>query len=57
MPVKHWGEQLLGNYTVASGAVKKVNSVEQLLMLEQSSFPFGNIRPPAVQGMEGAESL
>ena len=57
VPVKRWGEQLLGDYTVASGAVKKVDSVEQLLMLEQSSFPFENIQPPAVQGVNVNEKV
>ena len=56
VPVKHIAGQLLGEYTVASGAVKKVDDVEQLLVLEGVSIPFGSIHALAVQGLEGADS-
>ena len=56
VPVKHIAGQLLGEYTVASGAVKKVDDVEQLLVLEGYPIPFGNIHALTVQGMEGADS-
>ena len=55
-PVKSLNGQPLGEYTVASGVVKKVDDVEQLLMLEGSTIPFGNIHTLAVQGMEEVES-
>ena len=56
VPVKHIAGQLLGEYTVASGAVKKVDDVEQLLVLEGYPIPFGNIHALTVQGMEGVAS-
>ena len=56
VPVKHIAGQLLGEYTVASGAVKNVDDVEQLLVLEGYPIPFGNIHALTVQGMEGADS-
>ena len=56
VPVKHIAGQLLGEYTVASGAVKKVDDVEQLLVLEGASIPFGNIHSLVVQGLKGADS-
>lgn len=34
VPVKHIAQQLLGEYTVVSGEVKRVDDVEQLLVLE-----------------------
>lgn len=55
-PVKSLDEQLLGEYAVSSGPVKKVDDVEQLLVLEGVSIPFGNIHALAVQGLEGVES-
>ena len=56
VPVKHIAQQLLGEYTVVSGTVKKVDDVEQLLVLEGVSIPFGSIHALAVQGLEGADS-
>ena len=56
VPVKHIAGQLLGEYTVVSGEVKRVDDVEQLLVLEGASVPFGNIHSLAVQGLEGADS-
>ena len=55
-PVKSLDGQLLGEYTVFSGAVKKVDDVEQLLVLEGSTIPFSNIHALAVQGQEGVET-
>ena len=56
VPVKHIAQQLLGEYTVVSGEVKRVDDVEQLLVLEGVSIPFGSIHALAVQGLEGADS-
>ena len=56
VPVKHIAQQLLGEYTVVSGEVKRVDDVEQLLVLEGASVPFGNIHSLAVQGLEGVDS-
>lgn len=55
-PVKSLNGQLLGEYAVSSGMVKKVDDVEQLLVLEGYPIPFGNIHALTVQGMEGADS-
>ena len=55
-PVKSLDGQLLGEYAVSSGMVKKVDDVEQLLVLEGYPIPFGNIHALTVQGMEGADS-
>ena len=56
VPVKHIAQQLLGEYTVVSGEVKRVDDVEQLLVLEGYPIPFGNIHALTVQGLEGADS-
>ena len=56
VPVKHIAQQLLGEYTVVSGEVKRVDDVEQLLVLEGYPIPFGNSHALTVQGMEGADS-
>ena len=56
VPVKHIAQHLLGEYTVVSGEVKRVDDVEQLLVLEGYPIPFGNIHALTVQGMEGADS-
>ena len=56
VPVKHIAQQLLGEYTVVSGEVKRVDDVEQLLVLEGYPIPFGNIHALTVQGMGGADS-
>ena len=56
VPVKHIAGQLLGEYTVVSGEVKRVDDVEQLLVLEGYPIPFGNIHALTVQGMEGVDS-
>lgn len=56
VPVKHIAQQLLGEYTVVSGEVKRVDDVEQLLVLEGYPIPFGNIHALTVQGMEGVDS-
>lgn len=55
-PVKSLNGQPLGDYTVSTGVVKKVDDVEQLLMLENMSVPFGNIHAIAAEGVEGADS-
>ena len=55
-PVKSLNGQPLGEYTVSTGVVKKVDDVEQLLMLENMSVPFGNIHAIAAEGVEGADS-
>ena len=55
VPVKHIAQQLLGEYTVVSGEVKRVDDVEQLLVLEGYPIPVGNIHALTVQGMEGAD--
>ena len=56
VPVKHIAGQLLGEYTVASGAVKKVDDVEQILVLDGCPIPFSTIHALTVQGMEGVDS-
>lgn len=56
VPVKHIAGQLLGEYTVVSGEVKRVDDAEQLLVLEGASVLFGNIHSLAVQGLEGVDS-
>ena len=56
IPVKTIGNQTLGEYTMVSGEVKRVDDVEQLLVLEGASIPFGNIHSLVVQGLEGADS-
>ena len=56
IPVKTIGNQTLGEYTMVSGEVKRVDDVEQLLVLEGYPNPFGNIHALTVQGMEGADS-
>ena len=56
VPVKHIAQQLLGEYTMVSGEVKRVDDVEQLLVLEGASVLFGNIHSLAVQGLEGVDS-
>ena len=54
-PVKSLDGQLLGEHAVSSGMVKKVDDVEQLLVLEGYPIPFGNIHTLAVQGLERVE--
>lgn len=55
-PVKSLNGQPVGEYTLSTGVVKKVDDVEQLLELENMSAPFGNIHSLVVQGLEGADS-
>ena len=55
VPVKHIAQQLLGEYTVVSDTVKKVDDVEQLLVLDGCPIPFSTIHALTVQGMEGVE--
>lgn len=55
-PVKSLNGQPVGEYTLSTGVVKKVDDVEQLLVLENCPIPFGNIHALTVQGMEGADS-
>ena len=55
VPVKHIAGQLLGEYTVVSGTVKKVDDVGQLLILEGCPIPFSTIHTLTVHGMEGVE--
>lgn len=57
VPGKHIAGQLLGEYTMTSGVVKKVDSVEQLLVLENISVPFGNIHAITTQQAEGGEPV
>lgn len=49
VPVKTIGGQSMGEYTVVSGEVKHVDDVEQLLVLENMSVPFGNIHAITTQ--------
>ena len=56
VPVKHIAGQLLGEYTVVSDTVKKVDDVEQLLVLDGCPIPFSTIHALTVQGMEGVDS-
>lgn len=53
VPVKSVGCQAIGEYTMVSSEVKQVDDVEQLLVLEDTSVPFGNIHAIAAQGVEG----
>ena len=55
VPVKHIAGQLLGEYTVVSDTVKKVDDVEQLLVLEGYPIPFSTIHALTAHGMEGVE--
>ena len=54
-PVKSLNGQPVGEYTLSTGVVKKVDDVEQLLVLENCPIPFGNIHTLAVQGLERVE--
>ena len=56
LPVKSVGCQAIGEYAMVSSEVKRVDDVEQLLVLEDTSVPFGNIHAIAAQGMEGADA-
>ena len=55
VPVKTIGGQPMGEYTVVSGEVRRVDSVEQLLVLESASVPFGHIYAISTQQAEGGE--
>lgn len=55
VPVKHIAQQLLGEYTVVSDTVKKVDDVEQLLVLDGCPIPFSTIHALTAHGMEGVE--
>lgn len=55
VPVKHIAQQLLGEYTVVSGEVKRVDDVEQLLVLDGCPIPFSTIHALTAHGMEGVE--
>ena len=55
-PVKSLNGQPVGEYTLSTGVVEKVDDVEQLLLLEGYPIPFGNIHALTVQGMEGVDS-
>lgn len=55
VPVKTIGGQPMGEYTVVSEEVKRVDSVEQLLMLEGASVPFRHIHAISTQQAEGGE--
>ena len=55
VPVKHIAGQLLGEYTVVSDTVKKVDDVEQLLVLDGCPIPFSTIHALTAHGMEGVE--
>ena len=57
VPVKTIGGKPMGEYTVVSGEVKRVDSVEQLLVLENISVPFGNIHAITTQQAEGGEPV
>lgn len=54
-PVKSLNGQPVGEYTLSTGVVKKVDDVEQLLVLENCPIPFGNIHTLAVKGLERVE--
>lgn len=56
VPVKSVGFQSIGEYAMVSGEVKRVDDVEQLLVLEDTSVPFGNIHAIAAKGMEGVDT-
>ena len=56
VPVKTIGGQPMGEYTVMSGEVKRVDSVEQLLVLENMFVPFGHIHAITAESVEGADS-
>lgn len=56
VPVKSVGFQSIGEYAMVSGEVKRVDDVEQLLVLEGASVPFGNIHALAAQGAEGVDA-
>lgn len=55
VPVKSVGCQAIGEYAMVSSEVKRVDDVEQLLVLEDISVPFGNIHALAAQGTEGVD--
>ena len=55
VPVKHIAGQLLGEYTVVSDTVKKVDDVEQLLVLDGCPIPFSTIHALTAHGREGVE--
>ena len=55
VPVKHIAGQLLGEYTVVSDTAKKVDDVEQLLVLDGCPIPFSTIHALTAHGMEGVE--
>ena len=55
VPVKHIAGQLLGEYTVVSDTVKKVDDVEQLLVLDGCPIPFSTIHALTAHGMEGVK--
>ena len=56
VPVKSVDCQAIGEYAMVSSEVKRVDDVEQLLMLEDTSVPFGNIHALAAQGAEGVDA-
>ena len=56
VPVKSVGCQAIGEYAMVSSEVKRVDDVEQLLVLEGASVPFGNIHALAAQGAEGVDA-
>ncbi len=56
VPVKTIGGQPMGEYTVMSGEVKRVDSVEQLLVLENMFVPFGHIHAITAESVGGADS-
>lgn len=51
-PGKVLDGRLLGEYAFLSAAVKKVDDVEKLLVLEGASIPFGNLHRVVAEGGE-----
>ena len=51
-PVKVLDCQLLGEYAFLSAAVKKVDDIEQLLVLEGDSIPLGNLHQIVAEGAD-----
>ena len=54
-PVKSLNGQPVGEYTLSTGVVKKVDDVEQLLVLDGCPIPFSTIHALTAHGMEGVE--
>ena len=55
-PVKTIENQVLGEYSVVSGPVIKVDDVSQLLVVQAAAVPFEDIYQLVVQKVEGDAS-